>query len=245
MEREVINNAFYDELGERWYEGGDHPIALLRAENEARIPWVIDVIVREKTKSCRILDIGCGAGLLANKLALAGHEVVGVDLSAPSLAVARAKDKTKSVEYLQADVTQMPFPEGSLEVICAMDFLEHIEDFGRVIEEVGRLLRPGGLFFFHTFNRTPLSWLFAVKGVEWFVKNAPKHLHLYRLFIKPAELRAKLQLEKMEISQMHGLMPVKNRAFLKMLLTRHVGNGFSFQLTSSLSCGYLGYAKRK
>lgn len=245
MEREVINNAFYDELGEKWYEGGDHPIALLRAENEARIPWVSQQLVHHfGAVKTRLLDLGCGAGLLANQLAREGHHVTGVDLSAPSLEIAKRHDTTHTVEYQMANLYDLPFAPASFDVITAMDVLEHIEDPSLAIKNVGRLLKPKGLFFFHTFNRTFLSWLFAVKGVSW-CKNSPKDLHLYRLFIRPSELQHSLAEQQMEVVRMHGLAPIFNRAFLRLLLTREVHNGFRFRLTDSLRCGYLGYAIKK
>ena len=78
MEREVVNNAFYDDLGRKWYEAYDHPIALLRAENNARAPWVAKKIADHFDKNrCSVLDIGCGGGFLSNTLAQHGHQVTG------------------------------------------------------------------------------------------------------------------------------------------------------------------------
>src|SRR3954462_11626009 len=92
----MINNSFYDGLGERWYEAWDDPVALLRAEGRLKDPWVGERINKaaEATKdgACRVLDIGCGAGFLANALSGFGHAVTGIDLSAGSLKVARGRD---------------------------------------------------------------------------------------------------------------------------------------------------------
>jgi 2-polyprenyl-6-hydroxyphenyl methylase/3-demethylubiquinone-9 3-methyltransferase len=177
-EKPVINNAFYDDLGERWYTASDDPVALLRAESRLRVPWVVEKISRDGAEAC-VLDVACGAGFLSNALALKNHQVTGIDLSVQSLAVAEKYDTTKSVTYLAMDAHHLDFPDASFDVVCAMDFLEHVSDRNQVIKEFSRVLKPGGRFFFHTFNRNFLSWLIVIKGVEWFVKNTPDHMHTY------------------------------------------------------------------
>lgn len=242
MEREVVNNAFYDDLGSQWYEAYDHPIALLRAENKARAPWVASQLTNHFTAPCSVLDIGCGAGFLSNCLAQHGHKLTGIDLSSPSLKIAQAYDTTHTAHYQKADACSLPFQQGQFDAVCAMDLLEHVEEPDRVIAEASRVLKPGGLFFFHTFNRTWLSWLFAVKGIEWFVPNTPCHIHLYRLFIKPSELTSYLHHNELKLSKIHGLMPRMDKSFLKLLLRRGIPPQFSFKTISSLSCGYVGFA---
>ncbi len=244
MEREIINNAFYDELHEKWYTADNHPIALLRAENKARVPWVRQHIKHHfSEKPCSILDVGCGAGFLTNSLALDGHNVSGIDLSDESLKVAREKDSTRSVAYQSGDAYALPFSEGSFDVVCAMDLLEHVEDPQKVVTQAARILKPGGLFFFHTFNRNPISWLFVIKGVEWFVSNTPSRMHLYNLFIKPKELKIYCEKNRLNVHTMKGLNPkLTSRAFWKMLFSRKVPSDFTFALSSSLISGYVGYA---
>ncbi len=244
MEREVVNNAFYDDLGSQWYEADDHPIALLRAENRARAPWVATQLASHFAGPCSVLDIGCGAGFLSNSLARQGHQLTGIDLSSSSLKVAQTYDITRKTHYQQADACSLPFEQDQFDAVCAMDLLEHVEEPARVIAEASRVLKPGGLFFFHTFNRTWLSWLFAIKGIEWFVPNAPRHIHLYRLFIKPSELTTYLHQSDLELSVIHGLMPRIDKSFLKTLLRRGIPPQFSFKTIPSLSCGYFGFAIR-
>lgn len=244
MEREVVNNAFYNDLGSQWYEADDHPIALLRAENRARAPWVAAQLASHFTAPCSVLDIGCGAGFLSNCLAQLGHELTGVDLSSSSLKVAQAYDTTRTANYNQADARSLPFQQGQFDAVCAMDLLEHVEEPALVISEASRVLKPGGLFFFHTFNRTWLSWLFAVKGIEWFIPNAPRHIHLYRLFIKPCELTTYLHQSGLKLSEIHGLVPRIDKSFLKLLLRRGIPSQFSFKTIPSLVCGYVGFATK-
>jgi 2-polyprenyl-6-hydroxyphenyl methylase / 3-demethylubiquinone-9 3-methyltransferase len=239
-----VNNAFYEELGEGWYEDRSHPIALLRAENAVRNPWIIKKVDALGKRRCDILDIGCGAGFLSNDLAKAGHRVTGIDLSARSLDVARHRDDTRSVRYLQQDALALSLSRERYDVICAMDFLEHVETPRRIVEDISRLLKPEGLFFFHTFNRTWLSWLIAIQGVEWLVPNTPKNMHLYSYFIKPAELKNWCEASSMAIQEMHGLAPrVASKAFWKSLFMRKVDAQLEFCFTSQLSVGYLGMAQ--
>ncbi len=240
-----VNNAFYEDLGEAWYEDAIHPIALLRAENAARNPWIVEKVRTLLGGTRDVLDIGCGAGFLTNAFAKEKHRVTGVDISAKSLEIAGKRDQTGSVRYIQLDAFALPFPEKSFDVICAMDFLEHVEMPGQIIREVSRLLRPNGLFFFHTFNRNWLSWLIVIKGVEWCVPNTPKNMHVYSYFIKPSELKSWCEESGLKVREWRGLAPrVASKAFWKSLATRKVDKRMEFRFTSSLATGYMGIAQR-
>ncbi len=240
-DRKTINNDFYEELGDQWYTAFDHPIALLRAENAVRIPWILKEIGKNKT----VLDVGCGGGLLTNALAKEGHTVFGIDLSSTSLEMAKQHDETKRVSYTTANAYSLPYPDKSFDVVCAMDVLEHVDHPSKLISEASRVLKPGGLFFFHTFNRNLLSYLLVIKGVEWCVPNVPKNMHVYHLFIKPDEL-AKMCLEnELQIKKMDGFRPqIFSWAAIQMLFTRKISPKFSFCFSKNLSSGYCGYAQK-
>jgi 2-polyprenyl-6-hydroxyphenyl methylase/3-demethylubiquinone-9 3-methyltransferase len=241
-----VNNALYDELGERWYTAADDPVALLRAEARSRNPWVVERIRARFGGAARVLDVGCGAGFLSNHLASEGFRVDGLDASAESLAVAAQHDRTRSVRYKLGDALALPYPDSSFDVVCAMDFLEHVEDPGRAVAEAARVLRPQGLFFFHTFNRNFLAWLVVIKGVEWFVKNTPRDMHVWRLFLKPQEVLAMCDASGLQIVELRGSAPVVwSRAFWRMLLTGVVPGDFRFRFTSSTRLAYTGFAERR
>ena len=237
----AVDNSIYDRLGERWYTAADDPVALLRAEARLRNPWVLE---RLGPAPRRVLDLGCGAGFLANALAGAGHEVVGVDAAADALAVARRHDPTGRAAYLRADAFALPFPDGTFDAVCAMDFLEHVEEAEAAIAEAARVLAPGGRFFFHTFDRTWLAWLIVIKGVEWFVQNTPKDMHVLRLFRRPREVAAWCRAHGLEVVELHGSRPRLDRAFFRMLRTRVVPPELSFTFTRSTRLGYTGLARK-
>lgn len=245
-----VNNTFYDTLGARWYEANDDPVALLRAEGRLKNPWVENRIRHNfnsitQINQLRILDVGCGAGFLANSLSEAKFKVVGVDLAYGALQVAKQQDKIGTTCFALADAYRLPFPDQCFDVVTSMDFLEHVENPEQVIAEISRVLKSNGLFFFHTFNRNLLAWFVVIKGVEWFVKNTPKHMHVLPLFIKPEELMNYGRQQGLETLEVKGIMPdISKWAFWKLLLTREVPREFSFRFTPSLTISYLGYAKK-
>ena len=240
-----VNNAFYAGLGDRWYEAQDDPVALLRAEAKLRNPWIARRIADDfGPRPCSVLDIGCGAGFLSNDLAALGHRVTGLDVDEDILSVAARRDGTRTASYRKGDARTLPFGEGTFDVVCAMDFLEHVEEPERVIAEAARVLAPSGLFFFHTFNRNFLSWLVVIKGVEWFVQNTPRDMHVLRLFLKPEEVTAMGRRHGLEPVRILGMRPDLGTPFWKMLATRVVPEGFKFKFTSSTRTGFTGFARK-
>ncbi|MES1186703.1 MAG: bifunctional 2-polyprenyl-6-hydroxyphenol methylase/3-demethylubiquinol 3-O-methyltransferase UbiG [Myxococcales bacterium] len=220
-------------------------MALLRAESRLRNPWVAQRIAKAHGSSARVLDVGCGAGFLSNHLAREGFDVTGLDASQDSIEVAARHDLTGRAHYLLGDALRLPFADASFDVVCAMDFLEHVEEPAKAVAEMARVLKPGGSFFFHTFNRNPLAWLVIIKGVEWFVKNTPRHMHVLRLFIKPQELAAMCHANGLQVTELHGSEPVVfSWAFWRMLLTRVVPVDFRFRFSKSTLLAYTGYAQR-
>lgn len=240
-----VNNEIYETLGERWYNAWDDPVALLRAENELLNPWVLSRIRNNfLDEKMSVLDVGCGGGFLSNYLAENGYKVTGLDLSGESLRVARDHDRTHSVHYVEGDALHLPFPDASFDVVTSMDFLEHVAAPARVIDEIGRVLRPGGLFFYHTFNRNLASWFLVIKCVEWLVKNTPKDMHVIELFIKPSELAEFCRQAGMEPVELKGVKPVIGSIRLKNLLSGVVPTDMRFEFTRSTLISYLGYARK-
>lgn len=239
-----INNEVYNNYGDRWYTADDDPVALLRAESKAKNPWIIEKIKSHHSLSevTKVLDVGCGAGFLTNDLARVGLHVTGVDLSAESLNVAKKYDATKKVQYLMADAYQLPFADKSFEVVTALDFLEHVERPQEIIKEFSRVLKPGGIFIFHTFNRNLLSYFIIIKLVEWLVKNTPKNMHVINLFIKPSELKQYSLNANMKVISLVGLRPVLSSIPFKNFFSGIVPKSLEFTYTKSLFLSYMGMA---
>jgi 2-polyprenyl-6-hydroxyphenyl methylase / 3-demethylubiquinone-9 3-methyltransferase len=239
----LVNNDIYDQLGERWYTARDDPIALLRAESRASNPWIAGSIRQAfPSGELKVLDIGCGGGFLSNYLAESGLTVTGLDVAAGSLTIAQRHDTTGRAHYVRGDAYRLPYADGAFQVACAMDVLEHVDEPGRALAEASRILQPGGLFFFATFNRNFISWLFGIKGVEWFVKNTPPRLHDLSHFIKPAELRAMCEERGLRINELRGFVPRFNGAFWRLLMTGVVEDDFAFQFSRNPLIGYIGMA---
>lgn len=244
-DKQIVDNELYDKLGQKWYEGKDDPVALLRAQNSLTTPWILAEIRKYIGYHAEILDVGCGAGFFSNEAAKAAHTVTGIDISASSLKVAEAHDATKSVRYLYGDAYEIPFPRESFDVVVAGDLLEHVSDPQKIIFEMSRVLRPGGLFFFHTFNRNLLSYLFVIQGMRIFVKNTPPDLHVYSLFRKPEEVEEWIDNAGMDLQKTRGTAPkIFQWAFWKMLWTREVPDDIQFRWVDNRLTSYIGYAKK-
>ena len=171
--------------------------------------------------------------------------MTGIDLSIESLEVARRYDSTRSVQYISADAYALPFENRQFDVVCAMDFLEHVEHPEKAIQEMSRVLKPGGLFFFHTFNRNLISTFIVIKLVEWFVKNTPPQMHVSRLFIKPKELKEYCLRSSLEVVELRGLQPVIfSWVVLRGIFTGVVKDEFRFRFGESLLTSYCGFAKK-
>jgi 2-polyprenyl-6-hydroxyphenyl methylase/3-demethylubiquinone-9 3-methyltransferase len=241
-----VNNDIYHDLGERWYNAQDDPVALLRAESRLRNPWIAEELrARFAGRALRILDVGCGGGFLSNYLAAQGHAVVGLDFAADALKVARLHDISGRAAYLEADAHRLPFPDGSFDAVCSMDFLEHVEQPECAIREASRLLSPGGVFIFHTFSRNWLAWLVVIKGVEWFVRNTPPQMHVLRLFIKPEDLVSMCVRSGLAVDSLRGIAPaVFTAEFWKLLMRHTVSDGFAFRFTRSTRISYSGIARK-
>lgn len=248
-EKSKINNEFYNDLGEEWYHSKDDSVALLRAEAKVKNPWVAKMIHQhypeQELKKLKLLDVGCGAGLLTNDLALSGIQVTGIDLSESSLEMAEKYDTSKTVKYIKANAYQLPFEDKSFDVVTSMDFLEHVEEPLKVVNEISRVLKPGGLFIFHTFNRNLLAHLVIIKGMEWLVKDVPRNLHVIELFVKPSEMKKYCLQSGMSEPLFTGIAPkIMSLTFLKLLLLRKVDPHFGFQLQKSTVVAYLGTTKK-
>ncbi len=177
----------FGRLAHRWWdpEGEFRP---LHEINPLRLDW-IDRHAGLSGK--KVLDVGCGGGILAEAMARRGAEVTGIDLSEKGLRVAELHllESRLAVRYERATVEDYAAAHpGEFDVVTCMELLEHVPQPAGMVAACARLVRPGGQVFFSTINRNPKSYLFAVLGAEYVLKLLPKGTHDYQRFIKPSEL---------------------------------------------------------
>ena len=180
--------AKFSDLAHRWWDT-ESDFRPLHQINPLRLEW-IDSIAAVNGK--RVLDVGCGGGILSDAMARKGSNVLGIDLSIKALKVAQLhalEADTRSVEYreiaAEALATELP---GHFDVVTCMEMLEHVPDPASVVRACAALVKPGGWLFFSTINRNPKSFLFAIIGAEHVLKLLPKGTHEYAKFIRPSEL---------------------------------------------------------
>ena len=167
----------------------------------------------------RVLDVGCGGGILSESMALKGAQVTGIDLGEKALKVAQLHKLESGVEVdyrlisVEALATEMP---QSFDVVTCMEMLEHVPDPAAVVNACATLVKPGGMVFFSTINRNPKAYLFAVIGAEYVLNLLPRGTHEYEKFIKPSELSAWSRRAGLSLDGMIGMRynPLSKRYWL-------------------------------
>jgi 2-polyprenyl-6-hydroxyphenyl methylase/3-demethylubiquinone-9 3-methyltransferase len=177
----------FGELAHRWWdpEGEFRP---LHEINPLRLDWIDR---HAGLAGRRVLDVGCGGGILAEAMARRGAEVTGIDLEEKALRVAALHlgESLLKVNYRKAAAEEFAAEHaGSFDVVTCMELLEHVPDPASMVAACAKLARPGGQVFFSTLNRNPKSYLFAVIGAEYVLGLLPKGTHDFMRFIKPSEL---------------------------------------------------------
>jgi len=177
----------FGELAHRWWDANSE-FKPLHDINPLRLDWIDDAI---GLSGKRILDVGCGGGLLSEGMAVRGAEVTGIDLSEKPLGVAKLHllESGQKVNYRKISVErlaeEMP---GAFDAVTCLEMLEHVPDPASIVSACARLVKPGGQVFFSTINRNPKAYLFAVIGAEYLLQMLPKGTHDFSRFIKPSEL---------------------------------------------------------
>ena len=242
-----VNNDFYTDLGDAWFEGDDHPIALLRAESRVKVDYTMETLhALGIGPGARVLDVACGAGLVSLPLAVAGYEVEGVDLAEGAIQTARERTPPgASATFRVGDAYALDATDGAFDAVLLLDMLEHVERPADVLAEAARVTRPGGAVVFHTFNQTPLAWALAIHGFKVVTPGGPPHIHVYDLFIPPRDLRQWAGDSGLDVREVLGVHPVPDGAFWRSVLRRRVDPAFSFRIGGPPWVGYIGHAVRR
>ena len=186
LDHEEVNK--FDELAAKWWdmEGEFRPLHQI---NPLRVGFIKD---RCQLNGMKILDVGCGGGILAEALGSLGANVTGIDASENTIGVAKSHSKTvgSDVKFLQNTVEEFRSsnPNERFDIITCLEMLEHVPSPGNIIKICSEMLNDNGDIFFSTINRNPRSYVFAILGAEYILNLLPKGTHDYEKFIKPSEL---------------------------------------------------------
>ncbi len=196
--------AKFDSLASRWWdpEGEFRP---LHEINPLRLDWIRQ---HAKLKDARVVDIGCGGGILSEAMAAANATVTGIDMADGPLAVARLHqhESNAKIDYRQATAEEMAASEaGTYDIVTCLEMLEHVPDPAAVIKACAELVKPGGHIFFSTINRNPKSFMFAIVGAEYVLKLLPAGTHEYEKFIRPSELEEWSRYAGLELQDSIGM----------------------------------------
>jgi 2-polyprenyl-6-hydroxyphenyl methylase/3-demethylubiquinone-9 3-methyltransferase len=197
--------AKFEALADKWWDMNSE-FKPLHQINPLRLNWIDE---RVGLAGKRVLDVGCGGGILAESMAKRGAEVLGIDMGAAPLAVAQLHAQqtgVKNISYQQIPVEQLAEQQPhSFDVVTCMEMLEHVPDPAAIIQACQRLVKADGHVFFSTINRNPKSYLFAIVGAEYVLQLLPKGTHDYKKFIRPSELATWIRTAKLTLKESTGL----------------------------------------
>lgn len=195
----------FSELAHRWWDP-DGEFRPLHQINPLRLDWING---QRPLTGARVVDVGCGGGILSDSMARQGATVLGIDLADKPLKVARLhamEAGTEGVQYRLVAVEALAAEQpASFDVVTCMEMLEHVPDPSSVVRACFALLKPGGMAFFSTLNRNPRAFLFAIVGAEYVLNLLPKGTHEYARFIRPSELARWCRDAGLDVSAMRGM----------------------------------------
>ena len=204
MNADPLELQKFSELAHRWWDPTSE-FRPLHEINPLRLEW-INALAPLVGK--RVLDVGCGGGILAEAIAKKGANVKGIDLSEKALKVAELHSLESEVQVsyeLIAAEALAAREAGQYDVVTCMEMLEHVPDPSAIVQACATLVKPGGRLFFSTLNRNPKSYLFAIIGAEYMLRLLPRGTHDYAKFIKPAELSQFARNANLEVQALKGM----------------------------------------
>jgi len=194
----------FEELASRWWDPHSE-FKALHEINPLRLGWIEE---RISLQGKRVLDVGCGGGILSESMAAHGAEVTGIDMGEAPLQVARLhlleSGLSVNYEHIPTERLAAERPE-AFDLVTCMEMLEHVPDPASVVSACAELLKPGGTAFFSTINRNPKAYLFAIVGGEYLLRLLPKGTHDFSKFIRPSELDRWIRQAGLETTRITGL----------------------------------------
>jgi 2-polyprenyl-6-hydroxyphenyl methylase/3-demethylubiquinone-9 3-methyltransferase len=195
----------FEELASRWWDKNSE-FKPLHDINPLRANWIDNLApVAEK----KVLDVGCGGGILAESLTQRGAQVTGIDMGDAPLGVAKLHqlESGLSIDYQKSTAENFAKQhENAFDVVTCLEMLEHVPDPSSVVQACAKMVKPGGHVFFSTINRNPKSFLFAIIGAEYVLRLLPRGTHEYAKFIRPSELANWSREADLQVNQMTGLL---------------------------------------
>lgn len=199
--------AKFGALAHRWWDPESDLFGPLHRINPLRLQWIEHVAGRLAGR--RVLDVGCGGGILAESMATRGADVLGIDLSEKSLGVAKLHGLESGIDVAyravsaEALVREQP---SAFDIVTCMELLEHVPDPASTVTACARLAKPGGLMLFSTLNRNPKSYALAILGAEYILNLLPRGTHDWSRFVRPAELAGYARRASADLVEMIGLV---------------------------------------
>lgn len=196
--------AKFEALAERWWDR-DSEFKPLHEINPLRANYIDR---HSPVAGQRLVDVGCGGGILAESMAQRGARVSGIDMGEAPLAVARMhrEESGLDIDYQQSTAEELAAKESeAFDIVCCLEMLEHVPDPGAVITACAAMAKPGASLYFSTINRNPKAFLFAIVGAEHILQLLPAGTHEYDKFIKPSELGGWIRDADLVLDDMTGL----------------------------------------
>jgi 2-polyprenyl-6-hydroxyphenyl methylase / 3-demethylubiquinone-9 3-methyltransferase len=261
MSKTQVDNDLYRRLGKEWWNEDVGEFSTIRFfVNPVRFGY-FERVLRQwcglEQSMQKLLDVGCGGGLLAEEFARSGLLVTGIDPAAESIETARAHalESGLNIEYRVGSGERLFFDDASFDHVACCDVLEHVDDLDGVLGEIARVLKPGGLFLYDTINRTAISRLVMIKIMQEWPSTAvcPANVHVWEKFIRPIELIAMLKRHGLDQREMRGISTRRNPIAIWLDLRRRakarisfkeLGRRLGFRESGFLSASYMGYAVR-
>ena len=204
MNADPLEIQKFSDVAHHWWDTNSE-FRPLHEINPLRLEWIH---ARASLSGKKVIDVGCGGGILAESMAKKGAIVTGIDLSEKALKVAdlHSLESGLEIRYHHCAAEEMATQEpGQFDVVTCMEMLEHVPDPSSIIQACATLVKPGGLVFFSTLNRNPKAYIHAILGAEYLLQMLPKGTHDYAKFITPAELAQFIRNAGLQIESLRGM----------------------------------------